>query len=108
MQCSGNRAFVKGDFVEALSSFEKAVEYNKTSELYNNIGNCYILLQKYKEGFQAFKKSLELNDSKKDVHLNAAKVLEKFLKEPELAKTHYQKALEIEEYETCLKYSQKK
>lgn len=57
----GVEAYKKADYKTALNHFQKALSYNPTVDVYNNLGLCYLQLNKSAEAEKILKQGLALN-----------------------------------------------
>lgn len=67
----GNEAYKKGNYEEAIQSYESILKERKESaEVYFNLGNAYYKLHKVAPAIYNYEKALLLNPNDKDVKVN--------------------------------------
>ncbi len=88
-----------GDFIRALSDFNKAIAIDPDfAEAYNNRGNTYSKEGNYTQALLNFNKALEINPSYAQAHTNRGIIFDKdgYLSQ---ALVEYNKAIEIDVYD---------
>ncbi len=70
---SGNEAYQKGEYQQAIEEYEKALSGDKHSaELYYNLGNAYYKTNKIAPSIYYYEKALKLKPKDKDIRHNLA------------------------------------
>ncbi len=93
----GIKLFLKKDYVNALSFFNKIKKEKHLNEyLYLYIAGCYFFLKLFNEAKICFEKVVKINPDYLDAHYFYAHMLEDNFNDKEGAKEHYEKALKID------------
>ncbi|KAJ3415623.1 hypothetical protein HDV05_004499 [Chytridiales sp. JEL 0842] len=94
-----------GDLEGAKDAYQESIEVMPTADGYYNLGNCLYALEKGEEALSSWQKSIQLDPTLTEAHVNLANLLALSFKKPNEALKHYKAALDLNPSDGQVQYN---